>query len=116
MHGSMMLKVTGSFDWNRQQTYEAESGYNMLTGPITTYVPLHAGLNTIRFSNPTGPAPNFDKLVLSLGVPSDVTALGNNGYVTVTWKGASDATFNLYRGVVSGGEGSTPLTTGLTNS
>ena len=31
-HDSMMLRVTGTFDWNRPQTYEAESAYNTFSG------------------------------------------------------------------------------------
>jgi hypothetical protein len=37
-HGSMMLLVTGNFDWNRPQTYEAESSYNSFSG-TAYYVP-----------------------------------------------------------------------------
>ena len=28
----MMLKVTGTFDWSKSRTYEAESGFNNLGG------------------------------------------------------------------------------------
>lgn len=37
-HGSMMLKVTGTFDWNHPRTYEAESAYNSFSG-TAYYVP-----------------------------------------------------------------------------
>jgi len=37
-HGSMMLLVTGNFDWNRPRTYEAESSYNSFSG-TAYYVP-----------------------------------------------------------------------------
>jgi alpha-galactosidase len=144
-HGSMMLKVAGSFDWNRPRTYEAESAYNTFSGTVhyvprnpnfsssayvsgvgngpantlqfngvaapfnsifrvdifyacssncaaqlsvnggdatslsflatgsdtnhvgvlTTHLALGTGTNALTFGNPSGPAPNFDKLVVS---------------------------------------------------
>lgn len=149
-HGSMMLKVTGTFDWNRPRIYEAESGFNTLAGSayfiphettfssgayvtgvgqgaantlqfnkvaaqssgshtldiyygasstrsaqlsvnggatttlsfpstgsdtqpgfIRTSVTLNAGLNTLLFSNASGPAPNFDRLVVSNAVATN---------------------------------------------
>lgn len=37
-HGSVMLKITGVFDWNHPRTYEAESAYNSFSG-TANYVP-----------------------------------------------------------------------------
>ena len=36
-HGSMMLKVTGAFNWNRPRIYEAESAYNTFSGTATMF-------------------------------------------------------------------------------
>jgi alpha-galactosidase len=192
-HGSMMIKVTGTFDWNRPRTYEAESAYNSFSGAaysvphnpdfssgayvtgvgagtantlqfnqiaapsnglyeadiyyacganraaqlsvnggtatnlsfpatggdtndvgvLAIYVPLLAGVNTLTFGNPTGPAPNFDKIVVSRGTPSDLQADAGGGNVSLSWAApAGDAAFNVYRGMSSGGE--TLLASGLT--
>ena len=43
-HGSVLLKVAGTFDWNRPRTYEAEWAYNSFSGNAY-YVP-----NTSSFS------------------------------------------------------------------
>ena len=68
-HGSMMLQVTGTYDWNRPCTYEAESGYNTVSG--TAYCVPHnssfsagayvtgVGLgsaNTLQFNRVTAPS------------------------------------------------------------
>jgi alpha-galactosidase len=192
-HASMMLTVTGTFNWNNSRVYEAPSGYNTLTGTayyvphaptfsatayvtgvgqgaanalqfnlvtvpsngvyqvdiyyacgtnetaalsvnggavtnlsfpatggniqpgvIYTYLALNAGENTLNFSNPTGPAPNFDSIVLDTGTPSGLAAVAGDGQVSLTWSvepGASS--YNVYRATSSGGEGATPLATGV---
>jgi len=43
-HGSVLLKVAGTFNWNRPRTYEAEWAYNSFSGNAY-YVP-----NTTNFS------------------------------------------------------------------
>lgn len=188
-----MLKIAGSFDWNRPRTYEAESGYNTLTGtayfvprntnfstgayvtgvgsgaantlqfnqvaapsnglyevdiyyacasngtaqlsvnggaasmisfPATgsntsptgmaTSVQLRAGANTLKFSNAAAQAPNFDKIVVSLGTPGDLHAVGGDGQVQLNWTAPADGDiFNVYRGTVSGKEAALPIATGL---
>ncbi|MGA2685503.1 MAG: LamG-like jellyroll fold domain-containing protein [Verrucomicrobiota bacterium] len=191
-HGSMMLKVTGTFDWDHSRTYEAESAYNSFSGTayyvprnpnfssgayvtgvgmgaantlqfnqvaapsnglyevdiyyacsvsrtaqlsvnggaatnlsfaatgsdtdnvsvLAVYVPLLAGGNTLAFGNPTGLAPNFDKIVVSLGTPGGLQADAGDGRVSLSWVApAGDATFNVYRSTTSGGE--TLLASGL---
>jgi len=192
-HGSMMLKVTGNYDWNKPRTYEAEWGYNTLVGTayfvphntnfstgayvtgvgsgttnslqfnrvavqsnglyevdvyyacvsnrtaqlsvdggvastisfpatggdtqpaaIATYVQLSAGENTLTFYNATDLAPNFDKIVVSQGTPTDLSAVGGDGQIKLAWTDpAATATFNVYRGSTSGGEGATPIANGL---
>lgn len=193
-YGSMMLIVTGTFDWNRPRTYEAESGYNTLSGTaycvphnssfsagayvtgvglglantlqfnqvtvpsnglyevdtyyassvvrtaqvsvngglataqsfpatgsdtnqpgvIATYLQLNAGENTINFSNPTDVTPNFDKIIVSEGAPPGLGAMGGDGQVQLTWTALAGAiSYNVYRGIASGGEGAMPIATGL---
>jgi alpha-galactosidase len=193
-HDSMMLKVTGTFDWNRSCTYEAESGYNTLSGtaycvphnsnfsagayitgvglgpantlqfnrvavpsnglyevdvyyacsvsrtaqlsvnggsttnvsfPATgsdtnpgvmaTYLQLNVGENIVNFSNPTDVAPNFDKIIVSGGAPPSLSAIGGDGQVQLTWTTlAGTVSYNVYRGIASGGESATPIASGLT--
>ena len=194
-HGSVMLKVTGIFDWGRPRVYETESAYNSFSGtsyyvprnsnfssgayvtgigfdatnafqfnkvsapsngfyevdiyyvsssnrtaqlsmnggsgtniffPTTgsdtgnvsafaVYLPLLAGENALAFSNPTGPAPNFDKIVVSRGTPMSLQAVAGDGHVALSWSApATGVTFNLYRGTDSGTE--TFLAGGLTTT
>jgi hypothetical protein len=194
-HGSVMLKITGVFDWNHPRTYEAESAYNSFSGTanyvphasdfssgayvtglgfgvtnafqfnkvsvpsnglyevdiyyasasnrtaqvsvnggaatnlsfastgsdtsnisvVAAYLPLLTGENTLTFGNLTGPAPNFDKIVVSHGTPSGLEAVGADGGVNVSWSAAAvGVTFNVYRGASSGGE--TLLAGGLTGT
>ena len=184
-HGSVMLKVTGDFDWNRPRVYEAESAYNTFSGnayyvpnnasfssgayvtgtgldptnafqfnkvaapsnglyqvdiyyacssnrsaqlsvnggaatnlvfvttggdtnqvgTTTIYLQLSAGENTLKFSNTTNLAPNFDKIAVSRGTPSGLEATAGDGRVDLAWNAsASGVTVNLYRGTSSGGE------------
>jgi len=191
-HGSVMLKITGTFDWNHPRTYEAESAFNSFSGtayyvphnsnfsagayvtgagfgatnsfqfnqvaapsngiyevdvyyacagkrsaqvsvnggPATdfsfaatgsdignvgvlpVYLSLSTGNNTLKFGNLTNLAPNFDKIVVSRGTPSDLQAIGADGRVNLSWTApASGVTFNVYRGTSSGTE--TLLASGL---
>jgi alpha-galactosidase len=43
-HGSVMLKVSGLFDWNHPRVYEAESAFNTFSGSAY-YVPHSAGFS-----------------------------------------------------------------------
>ena len=50
------------------------------------------------------------------GVPSGVTATAGNASVSLSWSastGSTPITYNVYRGTSSGGEGLTPVTTGI---
>ena len=196
-HGSVLLKVAGTFDWNLPRTYEAEWAYNSFSGNayyvpnasnfsasayvtgvgngptnacqfnivaapsnglyqvdiyyacattrtaqlsvnggavtnlnfpatgsdtqpsfITAYLQLAAGnTNTLTFGNAIGLAPNFDKIVVSSGSPSALTATAGDGVVNLAWTASANSTsFNVYRGTISGGESAMPLATGLTAS
>jgi hypothetical protein len=194
-HASMMLLVTGIFDWNRPRIYEAASGYNSFSGTahyvpgspnfsatayvtgvgsaitnslqfngitapsnglyeidiyyasavdrtailsidgksttnlsfaatgsdtnditgVAVYFPLVAGENSLTFGNPTGPAPNFDCVVVSCGSPTGLRAIGGSGQVNLSWTPPASgvAEYNLYRGTSSGDEGATPIASGL---
>jgi hypothetical protein len=193
-HGSVMLFVSGTFDWSQPRTYVAASAYNTFTGtayyvpdtpafssgtyvtgigmgmsntlqfnqvaapsnglyevdiyyadsvtrtaqlsvnggPATAvsfpatgndtnspgamaaYLRLNAGVNTLLLSNSTAAAPNFDKIVVSRGTPSRLTAAAGNGQVQLSWTPSVGAvSFNVYRGTASGGEGTTPIANGL---
>jgi alpha-galactosidase len=193
-HDSMMITVAGAYDWNRSRTYEAEWGYNTISGtacyvphagafsatayvtgvgsgsanalqfnkvavptnglyevdlyyacasnrtallsvngglptninfsasgsdtqPSSTpvYLQLNAGENTLTFGNPTAPAPNFDKIEVSTGVPNGLAAVAGDGVVNLTWANQPGAaSYNLYRATTSGSEGALPFFTGIT--
>jgi hypothetical protein len=194
-HGSVMLKISGIFDWNLPRAYEAESAYNSFSGTANyvphnsnfssgayvtglgfgatnafqfnkvsapsnglyevdiyyasasnrtaqvsvnggaatnlsfastgsdtgnvgvaaAYLPLLAGENTLTFGNLTGPAPNFDRIVVSHGTPMGLEAAGGDGAVNLSWSAAAiGVTFNVYRGTSSGAE--TLLAGGLAGS
>src|SRR5579862_7574551 len=192
-HGSVMLKITGAFDWNQPRTYEAESAYNSFSGTanyvphapnfssgayvaglgfgatnafqfnkasapsnglyevdiyyasvsnrtaqisvnggtatnlsfagtgsdtnnvaaLAAYLPLLTGENTLTVGNLTGPAPNFDKIVVSRGTPVGLLAAASDGRVDLSWSAPmGGVTFNVYRSTSSGAE--MFLTGGLT--
>lgn len=49
--------------------------------------------------------------------PTNVTATAGNATVTLSWSPSSGATsYNVYRGTTSGGEGVTPISTGITGT
>jgi len=52
-HGSALLKITGTFDWNRPRTYEAESGYNTYSGNAY-YVPHNAAFSATAYVTGVG--------------------------------------------------------------
>jgi hypothetical protein len=92
------------------------TGGNTTVGSISIYQRLSAGENTLRFSNSSNRAPNFDKLVVSLGTPSNLKAVGDDIRITLTWTAPMGASFNVYRGLSSGGQDGTPIATGLTQA
>ena len=51
------------------------------------------------------------------GTPGSLAATAGNTQVSLTWSAASGATsYNVYRGTTAGGEGSTPISTGITGT
>lgn len=44
-HGSVMLKIAGTFDWNHPRAYEAESAYNSFSG-TAFYVPHNSNFSS----------------------------------------------------------------------
>src|SRR5205807_10421494 len=49
--------------------------------------------------------------------PTNLTAAPGNGQVTLSWSAATGAaSYNLYRSTTSGGEGSTPVVTGIAST
>ena len=88
-HGSVLLKITGTFDWNRPRTYEAESGYNACSGNAY-YVPHAATFSATAYvtgvGNGAANALQFNK----------VTAPSNGLYeVDIYYAGAAARTAQL---------------------
>jgi alpha-galactosidase len=52
-HGSMMLLVTGTFDWNRPRTYVAASSYNSFSG-TAYFVPESPNFSTTAYVTGVG--------------------------------------------------------------
>jgi hypothetical protein len=95
--------------------FAATGGDTNDIGVTTVYLPLSAGLNTITFGNPNSAAPNLDRIVVSRGAPSGLTASSGNGQVQLSWIApAAGVTFNVYRATSSGAE--TILASGLTTT
>jgi hypothetical protein len=88
-HGSVLLKITGTFDWNRPRTYEAESGYNACSGNAY-YVPHAATFSATAYvtgiGNGAANALQFNK----------ITAPSNGLYeVDIYYAGAAARTAQL---------------------
>lgn len=74
-HGSTMLTIAGTFDWNRPRTYEAESSYNSFSG-TAYYVPENpkfssgayvtgigfGATNALQFNKVTTPSNGFHEV------------------------------------------------------
>jgi Alpha galactosidase A/Concanavalin A-like lectin/glucanases superfamily/Alpha galactosidase C-terminal beta sandwich domain/Alpha-galactosidase, CBM13 domain len=97
------LSVNGGTTTNL--SFAATGGDTNQVGVMPVYLQLSAGENTLTFGNLTNLAPNFDKIVVSLGTPADLQAVAGDGQVNLSWSGpAAGATFNVNRGASSGGE------------
>jgi hypothetical protein len=109
------LSVNGGGSTNL--TFPATGG-DSVTASITLYLQLAAGnTNTLTFGNPSGLAPNFDKLVVSSGSPTTLSATARDGVVNLAWTAVAYSTsYKIYRGTISGGQSVTPLAAGLTGS
>jgi len=84
--------------------YSAAAGYDNATGwGSFNGAKLLADLAPVTG---TAPAP-----------PTGLTASGGNGSVTLGWTGSAGATsYNVYRGTSAGGEGATPIKTGIVSN
>ena len=85
-----------------------------LTNGTTYYFVVQANLSNgssstySAYSNELSATPN---------VLLNLAAQAGNASVSLTWSAASaTATYNLYRGTIAGGEGATPIKTGLTGT
>jgi fibronectin type 3 domain-containing protein len=83
---------------------DANSGKTVFWGYGTS---AKVSADQFIYSNPTSPP----------AAPTNLSAASGNGQVTLTWTASSGATsYNIYRATTSGGEGSTPIVTGVTNA
>jgi alpha-galactosidase len=100
---TVQLSVNGGTATNL--SFAATGGDTNYVGAMAVYLRLAAGENTLTFGNPTNLAPNFDKIIVSRGTPTDLQALAGDGQVNLSWNSpAAGVTFNVYRGTSSGGE------------
>jgi hypothetical protein len=59
-------------------------------------------------------APNFDKIVVSQGEPTSLTAVAGDSQIKLSWIAPPGAiSFNVYRGTISAGENGAPVVRGL---
>jgi hypothetical protein len=97
--------------------------YTTLT---TAPVQMTAGVHVLRLAFDTAANMwdgNFNYITVAAApspaptVPVGVTATAQTGSIALAWKaGANDVSYNVYRGTVSGGEGTVPLATGITGN
>jgi fibronectin type 3 domain-containing protein len=113
------------------------SGYNLLRsvngGPFTQIATLGASATTYR-DTAVSPATAYDYEVSAFNVggtsgysvvdpttltnpPTNLTGTASTGQASLQWTAPAGAvTFNVYRGTTAGGEGTTPVATGLTSA
>ena len=94
------------------------------TAPFTTtFRPTSAGVYALTAvaTNSTGQTATSTAISVTVvnppppGIPTGVTATPGNAQVTVAWSPVSGAaSYNLYRALTPGGEGSTPYKSGIT--
>ncbi len=93
--------VTNPFDINRDGVVDAADTALVMSNQTSKF----NGLNLISLSG-TAPAK-----------PTGLTAAGGPGSVTLHWTAATNATsYNIYRSTTPGGEGNTPVATGITST
>jgi fibronectin type 3 domain-containing protein len=82
----------------------------------TTYYYVVTALNNVGPSSKSNEASATPQLAAP-GTPSGLTAMGGANQVALSWSSSSGATtYNIYRSVASGAEGSTPLVSGVTST
>ena len=82
----------------------------------TTYFYKVAAVNSVGTSGQSNEASATPQPTVPLA-PAGLTATAGNAQVALAWVVSSGATsYNVYRGVSSGGESSTPIATGLTSN
>jgi len=110
---SALVSVNGGAATNL--TLAATGGDTNDIRAVAVYLPLAAGSNTLTLGNLTNAAPNFDKIVVSLGSPTGLQAVAGNDQVSLTWQGTASGAvgFSVYRGTMSGGESPIALASGL---
>src|SRR6266480_409240 len=87
--------------------YSATTRYDLATGWGS---PNGTGLINALVGSATPPPP-------LPSTPTNLTAAPGNGQVTLSWSAATGAaSYNLYRSTTSGGEGSTPVVTGIAST
>jgi hypothetical protein len=89
----------------------------------TTYYYRVAAVNAVGTSPQSGEASATPKLTVTVpGAPTGLTANGGNASVSLSWTapastgGAAVTGYDIYRGTTPGGEGATPIATGVTGT
>ena len=89
----------------------------------TTYYYTVAAVNAVGTSQQSGEANATPQPAATVpSAPQGLTATGSNGAVQLSWSapastgGAAVTSYNVYRSTTAGGEGSTPVATGVTGT
>ncbi len=88
------------------------------TGLVIALTPGTQYSYDVEATNLAGPSGPASVTVTTLTVaPTNLTATAGNGQVNLTWTAPAGAvTYNIYRSTTSGGEGATPIQTGVTGT
>jgi fibronectin type 3 domain-containing protein len=130
--GTVRLSWTGSAGATSYNIYrgpvsdgEAIAAIASTTGSTTTFADSGLTNGTTYFYNVAavnrvGTSPDSNEVsVIPVNngppsIPGGVSARGGNGQVTVSWNASSGATsYNVFRSTTSGGEGTTPIASGI---
>jgi hypothetical protein len=86
------------------------------TGLVTALVPGTAYTYHVEATNLAGPSGPASVTVTTVtNAPTNLAAVGGISQVALSWTAPFGATsYNIYRGLTSGGEGATPVATGIT--
>jgi hypothetical protein len=104
-------------------TGNAQVYSTVTTGPVQMTAGRHVMQLDFDSPLPVARSGNFFSVAVATApaptpaVPTGLTATAGVGAVSLAWTGGTyDTTFNVYRSTTSGGEGTTPLATGITAS